>query len=79
MREPKILWKGESTFMNGGGGICGGVMSRTEFFKDVEANMMAYYMEDENFELYKRLKNSKGKADQKAATELFKKCAISLI
>ena len=47
-------------------------MSETEFFKDVEANMMAYYMDNENFKLYKRLKGG-GAADQKAATDLFNK------
>ena len=77
--EPKVLEKGESTFRNGGGSMCGGVMSKTEFFKNVEANMMAYYMDDENFALYKRLRESGGTADKKAAQDLFKRKAISFI
>jgi hypothetical protein len=78
--EPKILEKGESTFRNGGGSLCGGVMSKTEFFKgDIWGNMMAYYMEDDKFEIYKKLKSSKGIADQKSAKEWFDKYAMSFI
>lgn len=53
-------------------------MSETEFFKDVEAHMMAFYMDDENFALYQRL-SAGGMADQKAASDLFKKKARSFI
>ena len=74
--EPKVLEKGESTYRNGAGGaMCGGVMSETEFFKDVEANMMAYYMKDENFEVYKKLR----KGNKDAARKWFNKYAISFI
>lgn len=77
METPKALEQGESTYRNDGA-MCGGVMSKTEFFKNVEANMMAYYMDDENFEMYKRLKKG-GTADQKAASELFRLKARSFI
>ena len=85
--EPKILENGESTFKNGGdgasigisGAICGGVMSDTEWHKDPWANMMAFRMPDDKFEIYKKLKSSKGSSDQKSAKEWFKKYAISAI
>lgn len=42
--------------------ICGGfVLSETEFFKDVWANMMGYYMEDNKYEAYQMIKNPKEK------------------
>lgn len=86
MQEPKILKKGESPYKNGekaewasGGALCGGVMSETEWKKDPWANMMAYRMPDDKFEIYKKLKASKGTADQKSANEWFRKYAISAI
>lgn len=77
--EPKILEEGESTYRNGGGAMCGGVISQSMFDSDPMAYMMAYYMEDDKFELYKKYKNSQGKADQKSAQSLFKKYAKSAI
>jgi len=78
--QEKILEEGESPYGNGSGGaICGGVMSYTEWHKDPWANMMAYYMPDDKFEIYKKLRASKGTADQKSATEWFNKYAISAI
>jgi len=77
--EPKILKEGESTYRNGGGSMCGGVVSQSMFDSDPWAYMMAYYMEDDKFEVYKKLKASTGKADQKSATEWFKKYAKSAI
>ena len=76
--EPKILEEGESTYRNGGGSMCGGVISKTLFDSNPMAYMMAYYMDDEDFDLYKRLKSG-GSADQKAATDLFNKKAHSAI
>lgn len=83
-KEPKILKEGESTYRNGGeapwgGSMCGGVVSKSMFDSDPWAYMMAYYMEDDKFEVYKKLKASTGKADQKSATEWFKKYAKSAI
>lgn len=86
---PKALEEGESTFLNGGGelgsgSMCGGVMSRSAWEKatnngaDPWGYMMAFIMDDENFEMYKRLKQG-GSTDQKAARELFDKCAHSQI
>lgn len=88
-QTPKALEEGESTFANGGGelgsgSMCGGVMSRSAWNKatnngaDPWGYMMAFIMDDENFALYQRLKSG-GKADQKAASELFDKVAISQI
>lgn len=68
--EPKILEKGESTYRNGGGAMCGGVVSKSRFDSNPWAYMMAYYMEDDKFEIYKKLKSSKGTADQKSAKEV---------
>ena len=82
--EPsKALEEGESTYRNGDGAMCGGVISESMWQKDLKENggygmMMAFVMDDENFELYKRLKAG-GKADKKAATELFNKKARSNI
>ena len=55
--EPKILEEGESTFRNGAGGLCGGVVSKSMFDSDPMAYMMAFYMEDKKFEEYKKEKN----------------------
>jgi hypothetical protein len=75
--EPEILKEGESTFRKGGGGaMCGGIISKTQMFSDVERFMMAYYMEDEKFEEYKKLKEE-GK--NKEATKLFEKYGRSII
>ena len=54
--EPKILEDVESTYRNGGGSMCGGVISESRFNSDPMGNMMAYYMEDDKFEIYKKLK-----------------------
>lgn len=73
MNEPKILKEGESTFRNGGGGMCGGVVSENTFNSDPMAYMMAYYMKDEDFDVYK---NIKGEKDRR---QFFKKNAHSAI
>lgn len=75
-KEPKILEEGESTFRNGGGGMCGGIISKSMFDSDPMAYMMAFYMEDDKFEVYKVLKKS---ADQKSAKDYFDKYAKSAI
>lgn len=75
-KEPKILEEGESTFRNGGGAMCGGVISQSLFDSDPWAYMMAYSLPDLQFEKYKALKNA-GK--DKEATKLFEKYAISHI
>lgn len=59
--------------------MCGGVMSETDWHKDPWANMMSYYMEDDKFEIYKKLKASKGIADKKSARDWFRRYAISAI
>lgn len=84
-KKPKVLEAGESTFRNGGdadwagGAICGGVVSKSMFDSDPWAYMMAYYMDDDKFEVYKKLRASSGKADQKSADEWFSKYAHSAI
>ena len=56
MKElPKTLKEGESTFRNGDGAMCGGVISKSTFDSDPMAYMMAYYMEDDKFEEYKKM------------------------
>lgn len=77
--EPKILKDGESTYRNGAGSMCGGVVSESTFYSDPMLYMMAHYMEDDKFEIYKRLKSSTDKKDQQKATKWFKKYAISAI
>lgn len=72
----KVLKEGESTFRNGAGGMCGGVISKSMFDSDPWAYMMAYYMDDERFEEYKKLKEA-GK--HKEATMLFEEHARSAI
>lgn len=52
---------------------CGGVMSKTEFFKDVTANMMRFYMPDKIFAKYVKEK------DDKKRSALFKKHAKDVI
>ena len=74
--EGKILKDGESTFRNGPGGICGGVISKSLFDSDSMAYMMASYMEDDKFVEYKKLKEAKKNEE---ATKLFDKYAISAI
>ena len=74
--EPKILEEGESTYRNGGGAICGGVINKTLMYSDVWAYMMAYYMEDDKFEEYKKAKE---RGDKKTAKKLFDKHARSII
>jgi len=53
--EPKILEEGESTFGNGGGAMCGGIISKSMFDSDPWAYMMVYYMDDDRFEEYKTI------------------------
>ena len=77
--EPKILEKGESTYRNGGGSMCGGIVSKSTFDSEQMAYLMAYYMDDDKFEIYKKLKSSTEKADQKSAKEWFEKYARSAI
>jgi len=74
--EPKILEEGESTYRNGGGSICGGVISKTLMFSNVEAYMMAYYLEDEQFARYKIAIES---GDEKIAKKIFDQHARSII
>ena len=80
MREKdigKVLEEGESTFSNGGGGaMCGGVISKSLFDSDPWAYMMAWYMDDDKFAEYRKLKEN-GK--DKEATKLFKQFAHSAI
>lgn len=81
--EPKILEDGESTFRNGGS-MCGGVINRSRWEKGLKEDggyglLMAFVMDDDKFEIYKKLKASKGKSDQKSAQEWFKKYARSNI
>ena len=76
-KENKILEKGESTYRNGGGGsICGGIVSKTLFDSDPWAYMMAYYMADDKFEEYKKLKEAR---KDKEATKMFDEYARSAI
>lgn len=77
IKQPKVLEDNESTFRNGGGGsICGGVVSKSRFDADPWGLMMAYYMEDDKFEEYKKLK-TEGK--NKEATKFFEQHAQSAI
>ena len=62
---------------NSGGSICGGVISKSMFDSNPWAYMMAYYMEDDKFEVYKKL--SSEKSDQKSAKEWFNKYSRSAI
>ena len=71
---PKTLKDNESTYKNGAGGaMCGGVISKTRMYKDVIGNMMAYYMEDDKFEEYKKL------TDEKEKRKFFHENAKSII
>ena len=74
--EPKILEEGESTFRNGGGSMCGGVISESLMMSDPWAYMMAYYLPDEHFKTYKELKE---KGWDKHAKVIFDKFAKSMI
>lgn len=70
---PKILKDNESTYRNGFGSMCGGVISKTRMYNDMQGNMMAYYMEDDKLEEYKKI------TDKKKQHEFFKKYAKSVI
>ena len=70
---PKTLKDNENTYRNGVGNMCGGVISKTRMFKNIQGNMMAYYMEDDKFEEYKQI------TDTKKQHEFFKKYAQSVI
>lgn len=65
--------------------ICGGVISQSYYDDYVKKNgdpygiMMAYIMPDDKFEVYVKLRESKGKADQKSADEWFDKYARSQV
>lgn len=72
----KILEKGESTFRNGGSGICGGVISQSLFDSDPWAYMMAWVMPDKQFEKYKILKEA---GSDKEAEKVFNEYATSMI
>jgi hypothetical protein len=72
-KEIKTLKAGESTFKNGGGAMCGGVVSKSLFNSNPMAFMMAYYMDDKHFEKYKVEK------DKKKRHNLFEKYARSAI
>lgn len=74
MREkPKTLEKGESTYRNGVDNMCGGVISKSTFDSNPMAYMMAYYMDDEDFEEYKKI------TDEKKRYSFFKEYARSAI
>jgi len=75
MKElPKTLKDNESTFRNGGeGAMCGGVVSKSRFDADPWGLMMAYYMEDDKFEVYKKI------TDDKKRHAYFEKYARSAI
>lgn len=70
---PKTLENNESTFRNGGGAMCGGVVSKSRFYADPWGLMMAYYMEDDKFEVYKKIE------DEKKRHKYFEKYARSAI
>ena len=73
----KILEDGESTFGNGdGGAMCGGVISKSMMDSDPWAYMMAFYMDDDRFEEYKKIKAS---GNDKEATMFFEEHARSMI
>lgn len=55
-KHGKILENGESTYRNGAGGFCGGVISQSLFLSEPMAYMMAWVMPDKYFEKYKALK-----------------------
>lgn len=74
--EPKTLEKGESAYRNGGGCICGGVISQSTFDSNPWAYMMCWVMSDENFEIYKSLTKLNNK---KLASEFRKEYARSMI
>ena len=59
-----------------GDAICGGVVSESTFFSDPELYMMAYYMKEDKFVEYKKLKEEKKNEE---ATKLFDKYDISAI
>jgi hypothetical protein len=70
----------ETKLKHGAAFICGGVMSDcSAFFKDIEANMMAFYMPDEIFKEYKEAKEDGRKFMLEYAEKLFKKHARSVI
>ena len=58
------------------GAICGGVISRTEFFSNTDAYMMAYVMPDDKFREYIQAKE---KNDEATASELFDLYAMSMV
>lgn len=41
--------------MKCGDAICGGIISKTEFFKNMDANMMATYLPDKKYKEYRKL------------------------
>lgn len=59
--------------------ICGGVISQSLFNSNPSAYMMKFVMDDDKFEIYKKLNNSKGTSDQKEAKRWFKKYSRSMI
>lgn len=77
--EGKLLEKGESTYKNGeGSSVCGGVISKSTFLSDPWAYMMAWVMEDKDFEAYKKLVDA-GWQKEKERSKFFKQHAVSMI
>ena len=79
MIETKVLEEGESTFKNGAGSMCGGVVSESTFLSDPWAYMMAFYMPDDKFKEYKYLRGIKQAWAERDAKQFFKKHARSAI
>jgi len=77
--EPKILEEGESTYKNGEhGAVCGGVINKSRFLSDPWAYMMAWVMEDDYFEDYKKLVKA-GYSKEKERKKFFDEHAVSMI
>ena len=75
----KEIIESEHSYKCLGGAICGGVISKSLFDSEPMAYLMSYVMDDDKFEIYKKLNSSKGTSDQKEAKRWFKKYAVSMI